>query len=56
MREIILKDGESRKDYLLRVCAAYIEMWPEETLIFDEAKCDGHCLIEDINIVVDTES
>ena len=48
MKTIVKKQGENRRDYLLRVALAYID--EERTNVFDEAECDGYCLIEDIRI------
>lgn len=46
MEKIIQRKGESRKDYLLRVALWYID--EEAVHVFDEAECDGACLIDDI--------
>lgn len=51
MDEIILKQNEDRKDYLLRVAGAFIEEHcPDGTIVYDEATCDGYCLSEECKI------
>jgi hypothetical protein len=63
MREIKTKKGETRKDYLLRVSLAYLEEIENSAyrdalgtmLKFDEAECDGHCLIDDINLEINQQ-
>lgn len=56
MKNVILKEGESRQHYLLRVAAAFIEAHAEEqTMIWDGAECDGICLVDEINAVLDDE-
>ena len=46
-----------RKEYLLRQClkllqkqkrSYYVLNLLEETIKYDEAECDGHCLLDDI--------
>ncbi len=49
MKQIKQLQNEPRSHYLLRVAAAYIEEHNTEGLIeFDDAVCDGNCLVEDI--------
>lgn len=46
------KKDETRKDYLIRVAIHYIEIHHASGEIFyDEAQCDGYCLIEDLRTV-----
>lgn len=55
--EIKQREGEPRKDYLIRVVVAYLKhvdytggfdtMYPD-TIKYDEADCDGECLADDI--------
>lgn len=52
-----LREGESRKDYLIRVTVAYLKHvdhtghfstgYPD-TINYDEADCDGSCLANDL--------
>lgn len=46
METITKKKGETRKEYLLRVAIYYIE--EDKINVYDEAECDGYCLIDDI--------
>lgn len=53
MINIPQKDGEDRKTYLVRLAIAYIygglsrgEL--QETIFYDEAECDGYCLLDDL--------
>lgn len=56
IREVILREGETREHYLLRVAANYIDKFnPEQTMIWDEAECDGYCLVDDIKAVIGDE-
>jgi hypothetical protein len=50
MTEIKYVHGEPRLHYLLRVLEAYFDEHPvaEYTLIWDEAECDGQCLVDDL--------
>lgn len=51
MQEVVLKENENRKDYLLRVAGLFIEEHcPEGTLVYDETVCDGYCLSEECKI------
>ena len=53
MITIVLGKGETRQNYLLRVASAYIaEFNPEQTMIWDEAECDGYCLVDDIDAII----
>jgi hypothetical protein len=55
--EIKARENEPRKDYLIRVAVAYLKEvdhtgafathYPD-TIIYDEADCDGECLAEDL--------
>lgn len=54
--EVVLMDGESRQNYLLRVAMHFLREHPvaaEHTIVFDEAECDGNCLADDIQIVLE---
>jgi hypothetical protein len=53
MDTIKQKKDESRKDYLLRVAIYYID--EERENIYDEAECDGSCLIDDIKMELNLE-
>ena len=55
MKTIIQKNNETRKDYLFRVAIAYLEVLDNDSddslsqlIIFDEAECDGSCLLDDM--------
>ncbi|MCK6462858.1 MAG: hypothetical protein L6Q29_03525 [Candidatus Pacebacteria bacterium] len=58
MKKITRKKNEKRKDYLFRVALAYLKQIEQSedcdvlgrTIVFDGAKCDGSCLIEDMQI------
>ena len=58
MKEVIKKKDETRKDYLLRVALAYLETIDDSEFAdalglivkFDDAECDGSCLIDDIKM------
>ena len=42
------EENEDRRSYLLRVASVYIlTHCPDQTMIFDDAVCDGACLAED---------
>ena len=47
---IIQKEGECRKDYLLRVVVEFIDssLNPHATVDYDDSTCDGYCLMDDI--------
>jgi len=62
---ITQKEGETRKDYLLRVAVAMLRQNAHamDNVIFDEAECDASCLADDLEsefnlgvISVDVES
>ena len=55
MKAIVQQPGESRIDYMMRVMEAYFQEHPvnDYTLIWDEAECDGHCLVDDMRTAVD---
>lgn len=52
--KVVKREDETRKDYLFRVAVKYLELLEgyadamSETIIFDEAECDGCCLLEDM--------
>jgi len=51
MKTVIQKEGESRKDYLIRVAITYLRDIPfmgEGVITFDDAECDGLCLADDL--------
>ena len=55
MKKLIIKrEKETRKEYLFRVAIAYLEQLDNytealsETIIYDDAECDGSCLVEDM--------
>lgn len=50
MKEVIQKEGEDRKDYLIRVAIAMLSRsaFSIDTIIYDEAECDALCLVEDL--------
>jgi len=51
MEKVTEREGESRKDYLVRVAITYlreISGMGDEVIIFDEAECDGFCLANDL--------
>jgi len=40
--------------YLLRIAAEYIDRHGDDgTIVFDGTQCDGRCLIDDINAVLE---
>lgn len=41
---------ESRLMYLVRVAAAYVAENPEFKVDYDETRCDGYCLSEELEI------
>ena len=49
--------NETRKDYLIRVAIELINNSSaySETIEFDEAECDGACLADDLQAVLDYE-
>lgn len=51
------KEGESRKDYLIRVSIAMLEYnaYCMKSLIYDDAVCDALCLAEDLRTEFDIE-
>jgi hypothetical protein len=55
VKEIKPIEGEHRIEYLMRVMEAYFDSHPvsEYTLIWDEAECDGQCLVDDMRAAVD---
>lgn len=42
------KTNESRMEYLLRVLDVYMDDHGGETIMYDDAECDGMCLADDI--------
>ena len=48
--EITLQKNETRKNYLIRVAIAFLNDNSHacDTIIFDEAECDGFCLADDL--------
>lgn len=51
MENVIKREDETRKEYLVRVAITYLNEIPlmgDGSLIFDEAECDGYCLAEDL--------
>lgn len=55
---------EDRKSILLKACYELLKKQDDsyevlnllsETVYYDEADCDGYCLMEDIQIVLDLE-
>jgi len=60
-KEITQKKKETRKDYLLRVALAYLKKIKDSEydealstkLEYDNARCDGDCLIDDIEMEID---
>lgn len=50
MPKLFPKEGESRRNYLVRVAIAYIENHSDQSgcLFYDETDCDGYCLVEDL--------
>jgi hypothetical protein len=54
--KVYQKKGETRRNYLARVMIAYLRECygtAEETIFYDEAVCDGHCLADDIEAEFD---
>ena len=51
------KPNESRQEYLLRVCIAFIDLnhMNDFTVDYDGTTCDGSCLIEDIENTMDID-
>jgi len=54
------KENESRKEYLVRLAIEYIKehtgyVGVDDYIYYDEAKCDGYCLAEDLRIEFDIE-
>ncbi len=48
--------GESRKDYLIRVAIIHISNYARyEAAEYDDAICDGYCLITDLQDVLESE-
>jgi len=52
MEKLILKENESRKEYLIRVAIAMLNRnaFTMEAIEYDEAECDAFCLAEDLRI------
>lgn len=60
--EVKQKEGEPRKDYLIRVVVAYLKEvdhtghfntgYPD-AITYDEAECDGECLANDLEVEFD---
>lgn len=53
MIKIPSKENEDRKTYLVRLAVAYINSVLDnssfnETIFYDEAQCDGFCLVDDL--------
>jgi hypothetical protein len=48
---IKLNEGETRSSYLVRVINKFMDSTSagSETIIYDEAKCDGMCLADDVS-------
>jgi len=61
MKEIKQNKRETRKDYLFRVALEYLKKIDvgiygdalRATIKYDEACCDGLCLIEDMSLEID---
>lgn len=54
------KDGETRKNFLLRMAIQYINdhtgyIGVDDTLFYDESECDGYCLANDIEAEFDVK-
>jgi hypothetical protein len=54
------QEGETRKNFLLRLAMTYIKdhtgyMGMDDMLFYDEAECDGYCLADDIEIEFDVQ-
>lgn len=49
---IVQKEGEDRKQYLIRVAMAILteNAYEIKTVIYDEAECDAFCLANDLGI------
>jgi hypothetical protein len=45
------EDFKSRKEYLVALAVAYLEENGGDTVIYDEAECDGYALAEDLRAV-----
>ncbi len=47
-REDINKEDLLRAAEMLKIAAEYIrENWPDATVFYDEAECDGYCVADD---------
>jgi len=48
---------EDRRDYLIAVCLEFIESnnLERNTVIYDDAGCDGYCLMTDLSISISNE-
>lgn len=53
------QEGETRKNYLLRLMRAWVQSQAgyshDETMFYDEAECDAYCLVNDIEIEFDVQ-
>jgi len=48
MRTDSQKAALARARVMLKVAAQYIsETWPEGTIFYDDAECDGYCVADD---------
>ena len=54
---ITIQPTETRQNYLMRAVIRYMENNPvnDYTVDYDEASCDGYCLIEDIRAELDPD-
>lgn len=52
MKKVEQNQGESRKEYLVRVAIELLTDLPDytDTIFYDEAECDCLCLAEDLRI------
>ncbi len=58
MEKVVQRKEEDRKDYLIRVAITYLREVPcmgDGVINFDEAKCDGYCLADDLEAEFDPE-
>jgi len=53
--EIIQKENEPRFVYLMRIAAKFIyNNCSEGTIVYDESTCDGYCLSNELEDMIDS--